>query len=70
MEIIVKIDNDKVFDILSCPLQGDRSECTAIKNSPISFCPDNYEDDDGIYRPHFPKDCPLHNGPVIVKKED
>ena len=68
MKIQVKIDNDSFFPLLICPLQGDRAECKAIKNSPVNFCPESYEDEQGIYRAHFPKNCPLSDGPIIIKR--
>ena len=65
MEIKVEVKND----MLICPLQGDRRECKAIKNSPVNFCPAFYDDEDEIYRPHFPENCPLLNESITIKKE-
>lgn len=70
MKYIVKTDFENGLGLTNCPFLSDLNTCNVQNNTPINYCPEPFEGEDGLYEYKLPDDCPLLKGSVIVKLSD
>ena len=65
--ITVTTDFSFGASIVSCPFQTDVNSCYLVKGCSANFCPEGFEDEDGLWEHKLPETCPLRKNDVIVK---